>query len=120
VAIEEEEERLQTTADQELLRYNHRLGHTSFAKLQKMTCQEETDEKDTARSRHGYLIYYAFGSHNCNQSLHYQVPNPKLQACLRVIFLAVPLQSDGLWVLQCPPHFPTVLSVLTEENCFGS
>lgn len=39
VIIEEEEERLPTTAEQELLRYHHRMGHVSFAKLQNMAKQ---------------------------------------------------------------------------------
>jgi hypothetical protein len=39
VVIEEEEERLPTTAEQELLRYHHRFGHISFHKLQRMVEQ---------------------------------------------------------------------------------
>lgn len=36
VVIEEEEEKQPTTAAQELLRYHHRFGHCSFAKLKRM------------------------------------------------------------------------------------
>ena len=39
VVIDEEEEKQATTAAQELLRYHHRFGHISFAKLQNMAKQ---------------------------------------------------------------------------------
>jgi len=39
VVIDEEEEKQATTAAQELLRYHHRFGHASFAKLQNMAKQ---------------------------------------------------------------------------------
>jgi hypothetical protein len=39
VVIEEEEDKQPTTATQELLRYHHRFGHVSFAKLQNMAKQ---------------------------------------------------------------------------------
>jgi len=39
VVIDEEEEKQATTAAQELLRYHHRFGHVSFAKLQNMARQ---------------------------------------------------------------------------------
>jgi hypothetical protein len=54
VAIEEEEERLPTTAEQELLRDHHRLGHTSFANLQKMAKLTIMQNAQSLRAGHAY------------------------------------------------------------------